>query len=320
MKEDGVTRGWETVCRLAETDSNNYRTVWLDDAGETPMHFRCIPAGEFLMGSRGYGNDEEPRHRVVIPEAFHLACFPVTQQQWRVLMGTTPRELKGKGDSYGEVTAEGGLHPMSFANFHDAGEFLEALRLRPGGELARLPCEAEWEYACRAGTTTEYHNGDGEAALREVGWYGGNSVQRTHPVGGKAPNDWGLYDMHGNVWEWCADAHDSTAYARRPDGWIARAWETDSKDPVRVFRGGSWINSAWGCRSAFRFGRRPRNRGWIQGFRVLLGSPGPVAEPGTGGSGGREGARVRDERAGDRKAGAGGLAGLRMPRERRDTD
>ncbi|MCP5520955.1 MAG: formylglycine-generating enzyme family protein [Verrucomicrobiales bacterium] len=307
--------------------------------GGVEMAFQVIPPGavqedalrtgeplSYLMGSRGNQNNEEPRHRVIIPAPFLLGTTPVTQAQfaawtdsehyadWREQNGEEPHENHFVGNPDHSAENLSWNEARAFCDWLNRGGWL------PAGLQARLPWEAEWEYACRAGTTTEYWNGDGEAALREVGWFGEEWKKgSTHPVAQLAANPWGLYDMHGNVWEWCADAYDSNAYARRADGWIAEAWATDDKDPNRVFRGGSWFNTARGCRSAFRFGRHPRNRNWYLGFRVLLGSPGPVAEPGTGGSGGREGARVRDERAGDRKAGARGLAGLRLPRGKGET-
>jgi formylglycine-generating enzyme required for sulfatase activity len=200
-------------------------------------------------------------------------------------------------------------------SWDDAQEFVAWLNARgilTDGLVARLPWEAEWEYACRAGTETQYGNGNGEGALQEVGWYGENSKGTTQPVGLKRHKPWGLHDMHGNVWEWCEDVYDAKAYAKRSDGWTARAWEeTDAgKDaelfggdrPSRVVRGGSWDNTAGRCRAAIRNWGHPLGRYWIQGFRVLLWLPGPV-EPVERGEG-REGAGGRDDRPGDRKAGA----------------
>ena len=137
------------------------------------------------------------------------------------------------------------------------------------------------EYACRAGTDTEYSTGDGEAALREAGWHNtGADATSTKPVGLKVPNALGLYDMHGNVDEWCRDAYDSDAYKKRVDG-IAdpeiRAEDLGSENPDRVIRGGSWAGSARYCRSAYRCRWTPDYRSWNQGFRVCL-VPGPVPE------------------------------------------
>jgi formylglycine-generating enzyme required for sulfatase activity len=128
-----------------------------------------------------------------------------------------------------------------------------------------LPTEAQWEYACRAGTTTRYSSGDSEEDLGRVGWYDDNSKDRLHGVGEKGPNGFGLYDMHGNVWEWCMDVFGS--YEQRP-----RAGDGLRHEPVggayRVLRGGSFANSAWSARSAYRFGRHPGSRGLFLGFRA----------------------------------------------------
>ena len=257
------------------------------------MHFRRIPSLEyeeaarrkgeplsFLMGSRGISSWEEPRHRVVIPQPFYLGTFPVTQGEFACFRPKHRSHFHGKPK-----------HPVEDVSWDDAQDFLrwvnESGKLRDG-LVARLPSEAEWEYACRAGTETEYYNGDGEGALREVGWFGEDSgTGGTHAVGSKFENHpWGLHDMHGNVLEWCEDEWAELAYGRRRDGWMARAWtkadvgrdaEGDEARPIRVMRGGSWFVPAGGCRAAFRIWRHPGNR-WNQGFRVFLALPGP-AEP-----------------------------------------
>ena len=132
-----------------------------------------------------------------------------------------------------------------------------------------LPTEAQWEYACRAGTETEYWFGDDEAGLERVGWYGKNSGRKPHPVGGKAANPWGLHDVHGNVWEWCEDGFDSSYYQRSP--------ADDPKGPpgraLRVVRGGSWYNAARNLRCASRFRNRPEYRYDYLGFRVACVPP-----------------------------------------------
>jgi formylglycine-generating enzyme required for sulfatase activity len=149
-----------------------------------------------------------------------------------------------------------------------------------------LLTEAQWEYACRAGTETEYYTGDGETALAEAGWYSGNSGNGTHLVGEKKENQWGLYDMHGNVWEWCRDAWDGDAYKKREDGVAdpeVTAKDPGKETPRRVLRGGSWADRAVWCRSSLRFrGRAGRFR--FYGFRVCLVCS-PVAEPGGGEAG-----------------------------------
>jgi len=271
----------------------------------------------FLMGTRGSRTDEEPRHRVVIPKAFYLGTVPVTQAQFACFRREHRNRFHGNPS-----------HPAEEVSWDDAQEFvswLNACGILTDGLVARLPSEAEWEYACRAGTETQYWSGNGEGALHEVGWYKGNSNGTTQPVGLKPRNPWGLRDMHGNVWEWCEDVYDEKAYAKRRDGWTARAWEEKAAGndvelyggdrPTRVMRGGSWVNSAVRCRAAFRLRWRPHERNWHVGFRVLLWLPGP-AEPVERGEG-REGAGGRDDRPGDWEAGAlrDDWKCVRLPRE-----
>ena len=274
----------------------------------------------FWMGERGQNNDQEPRHRVIIPAPFYLGVFPVTQAQFAAFKPDHKNGLPGKPE-----------HPAERMDWHEAvafGEWInETPELRaqlPAGFRACLPNEAQWEYACRAGTETEYSSGDGAAALAEVGWFEGNAGGSTHPVGMLKASAWGLHDLHGNVWEWCADDYDDTAYAQRADGWNAAVWSTAEDAPLRVMRrvvrGGSWVDSARGCRSACRVGRRPRDRLGSRGFRLCL-SPVPVVEKEKETS--QPGAEPADEAGrergtSERKAQAAGgadLERLRAPRK-----
>jgi formylglycine-generating enzyme required for sulfatase activity len=229
----------------------------------------------FMMGSRDGLDIESPRHRVLIPQPFYLGTFPVTQREFACFRPEHENGFLGNPD-----------HPAEKLSWYDAREFLAWLakeaRNLPRGLVPRLPCEAEWEYACRAGTDTEYYSGDGEAALEDVGWYAGNSGKTTHPVGKKLGNPWGLHDMHGNVDEWCGDVYDSRAYAKRGHLWLAEAWREEAAgkdavggagDPHRVMRGGSWIDVPDWCRAAIRFGGHPGYRVGIHGFRVFLSPP-----------------------------------------------
>ncbi len=252
------------------------------------MRFEVIPPVEiqkaalaegkplsFLMGSRGWEHDEEPRHRVIIPKPFYLGTFPVTQEEFACFRPEHRNHFHGKP-----------RHPVEQVSWDDAQAFLRWLngsRKLPDGLKARLPCEAEWEYACRAGTDTEYYNGDGEGALRQVGWYGeSRETGGTHAVGEKKEkHPWGLHDMHGNVWEWCEDLWDGHAYAKRCTGWEARAWgESDAGEeveqvsgaPHRVLRGGSWNDGPVRSRGACRLRWRQSDRYWDLGFHVLLSS------------------------------------------------
>ncbi|MCB9545790.1 MAG: formylglycine-generating enzyme family protein [Myxococcales bacterium] len=224
------------------------------------MRFRLIPAGEFLMGSPGDDgeayDDERPQHPVRLTAPFWLADVPVTQAVWQAVMGDNPAHFQGPD------------HPVENVSWDDAQRFITAAS-RPGLTW-RLPTEAQWEYACRAGTATPRY-GD----LDAVAWWTGNSGGQTHPVGRKQPNPWGLYDMLGNVWEWCAD-------------WAYRRYETTLQvDPAgpaggssRVYRGGSWLGSARGVRAAYRFGRSPGYRNQDLGFRLSRGQAAPSPRSG----------------------------------------
>ncbi|MCF7960510.1 MAG: formylglycine-generating enzyme family protein [Pirellula sp.] len=235
----------------------------LDLGNGIEMTFQLIPAGSFRMGSRGDSHREEPRHPVRITRPFYLGTFPVTQQQfaqWR------PEHENGFPNNP--------LHPAENLDWHDATQYCSWLNIVCGIQLPErykvgLPTEAQWEYACRAGTDTEYYTGDGESALAEAGWYGGNSESKTQLVGQLQGNDFGLYDMHGNVYEWCADAFDEHAYRKRVNN-ICDPFVDGANNAYRVIRGGCWVDSPWFCRSAFRYRRRPDGRFGDLGFRVCL--------------------------------------------------
>jgi formylglycine-generating enzyme required for sulfatase activity len=222
------------------------------------MKFVLIPAGEFLMGSPdadGETDDrEKPQHKVIISRPFYLGKYEVTQTQWKAVMGNNPSEFKGQSN------------PVENVSWDDVQEFIKKLNQKEGGNKYRLPTEAEWEYAARAGTPGKYSFGDDAGALGRYAWYGDNSGDTTHPVGQKEPNGWGLYDMHGNVWEWVQDWYGEKYYAASPD--------TDPRGPSsgsdRVDRGGSWSLSARYCRSAARYGNAPGNRGDGLGFRLAF--------------------------------------------------
>ena len=206
----------------------------------TGIEFNLIPGGSFMMGS---GDEwEQPVHPVNI-EPFLMAKYECTQAQYKFVTGTNPSHFRGKD------------RPVEMVSWNDA---LAACR-KVGLEL---PSEAQWEYACRAGSTADFYFGDDEHLLDEYGWHWGNSDEQTHPVGQKRPNAFGLYDMHGNVWEWCQDTwHDS--YTGVPSDGLA--WVDDGSN--RVFRGGSWFSIAWNCRSTIRYRIVPGSRRDFRGFR-----------------------------------------------------
>jgi len=197
--------------------------------------------------------DERPIHPVTLTQPFYMGKFAVTQEQYQAVIGATPSHFKGKDN------------PVEQVSWDDAQAFCKRLTEQTK-QTVRLPTEAEWEYACRAGTTTAYHSGDSEADLARVAWYDGNSKSTTHPVGQREANTFGLYDMHGNVWQWCQDYWDenyfSKSSAENPQG--------PDQGAVRLLRGGSWGNILVYCRSACRFRRGPGNRSNFIGFRVMV--------------------------------------------------
>jgi len=215
----------------------------------------AVPPGEFSMGS-GHGLPlERPVHAVHINPLL-IARFPITQSQWMALMGCNPSAFSG------EKTL-----PVDTVSWDDAKTFCARLSASTGSHV-RLPAEAEWEYACRAGTTNEFFFGDDEAALIEFAWFDLNSNGRTQPVGLKKPNNWGLYDMAGNVWEWCEDVWHSDYENAPTDG---TAWlDNGDEQPRRCLRGGAWNYDAFRGRSAYR------SREWKHyatdsfGFRVVV--------------------------------------------------
>ncbi len=221
------------------------------------MEFVLIPAGEFDMGSpsseAGRYDDEGPVHRVKIANAFYIGKFEVTQKQWRDVMGTNPSSFKGDN------------LPIESVSWNDAQDFIKKLNDKEGTNKYRLPSEAEWEYAARAGTTTRYYFGDDESKLGDYEWYNVNSGVETHEVGQKKPNLWGLYDVNGNVWEWVQDIYHNSYNGAPTDG---SAWEEGGVS-YRVFRGGGWNTPAVYCRPAHRADNAPGTRSSIIGFRLL---------------------------------------------------
>ena len=219
------------------------------------MEFVLTKPGSFVMGSPldepGRGDDEGPQHRVTISQAFYIGKFEVTQGQWLAVMGTNPSKFKA-GDDY----------PVELVSWNDVVEFCRKLSDREGVTY-RLPTEAEWEYACRAGSTTEYYWGD-DIDSRYC-WYKDNSGNRSHQVGGKLPNARGLHDMLGNVWEWCSDWYGEDYYKNSP----VENPGGPSSGRYRVLRGGCWSYGADALRSAHRYGYAPINGGSYIGFRCV---------------------------------------------------
>jgi len=221
------------------------------------MKIVLVSAGKFIMGSigseKGRSDDEGPQRRVTISKPFYMGVTEVTQDQYAAIMGKNPSKFSGL------------TNPVEQVSWNDAVEFCKALSKKTG-KTVRLPTEAEWEYACRAGSKTRHSFGDGDRDLGAYAWYNENSDEKTHPVGKKKPNAWGLYDMHGNVWEWCSDW-----YAESYAGLKTTNPQGSGSGKYRVLRGGSWNSSPLSCRSAIRIGSSPAYRyGIFVGFRVVV--------------------------------------------------
>lgn len=227
------------------------------------MEFVYIPPGSFLMGTSldepGRKSDEK-QHLVILTNGFYMQTTEVTQGQWKAIMGIPPRYIRTCTDNC----------PVERLSWDDAQEFIDKLNKFEGTSKYRLPTEAEWEYAARAGSKTAFANGDisildcgYDSTLNKIGWYCGNSDSYPHhPVAQKNPNAWGLYDMHGSVWEWCIDWRGSYPLdsVTNPAG--------PSSGTERVLRGGGLADKARSCRSANRFSLRSDIRFDYIGFRL----------------------------------------------------
>ena len=248
------------------------KEIAVDLGGGVKMEFILVPAGEFMMGSKEspdeviqafglpdffveYLKNEHPQHRVRITKPFYLGKYEVTQEQWHAIMGTNPSFRKGA------------KNPVETVNWNDCQAFLSKLNEKLGKSDVKfgLPTEAQWEYACRAGTSTRFSFGDDKKDLTEHAWYARNSKMKAHPVGEKKPNAWGLYDMHGSVEEWCVDWYDSGYYKQSP--------QNDPTGPseglAHVLRGGSFYSGTPDFfRCADRYHDHPVYHYYRYGFRV----------------------------------------------------
>ncbi len=225
--------------------------------------FGLLPAGTFTMGSPsdepGRNSTEGPQHEVTLTQPFYMQITEVTQDQWEAVMGSNPSHFSGCPSC-----------PVENVSWHDVQKYITQMNLKGEGTYS-LPTEAQWEYAARAGSTTAFFNGritnldDNDPNLQVIGWYYGNAGRKTNPVAGKVPNYWGLYDMSGNVWEWCLDWFDS--------GYYSGGAMTDPTGPSsgsrRVERGGAWPYYARYCRSANRSSSHYLYRSHNLGFRLL---------------------------------------------------
>jgi len=234
------------------------------DLGEgVKLQLVLIRPGSFLMGSkdkRRMGN-EKPAHYVTISNPFYIGKFLVTRDQWKAVLGPAGSDII---DAYGRDKLDVGRRPVDSVSWYDCQEFTAALNAKFTGKNFRLPTEAEWEYACRAGSATDYSFGNNADELDAYAWYDHNANLESHNVGEKKPNAWGLYDMHGNVSEWCQSLDKDYPYAN--DG----REDIGASVGDRIVRGGSFFSNAAGCRSAFRVGFDPRHGSTTIGCRVVL--------------------------------------------------
>jgi len=246
----------------------HYAHFFPEDLGNgVVLEMVYIPGGTFMMGSPATESgiyDESPQHRVTVP-AFFAGKYPITQAQWQAVMGNNPSKFQCE------------KRPINNVPWYHAVAFCGRLSQQTGKKY-RLLSEAEWEYACRAGTTTPFHFG--ETITPELVNYKGNPYAKvpkglycppTTDVGSFPPNAFGLYDMHGNVWEWCSDRWNSNYKGAPTDG---SSWETGTSEYL-VLRGGSWMYDAANCRSAYRVWMAAEDRWWSTGFRVALASVSP---------------------------------------------
>ncbi len=250
--------------RLAEERRRKEEASRIRFTNSLGMEFVKIDPGTFMMGSP----EDEPRrlsdetqHQVTLTKSYYMQSTEVTQGQWKAVMGSNPSSFSDCGEDC----------PVDHVSWHDVQEFIRRLNQREGTNEYRLPNEAEWEYAARAGTTTPFNTGNClstdqanyDGSFPYTGCPSGVYRGETVPVASFAPSAWGLYDMHGNVWEWVQDWYGSypTSAVTDPAG--------PSSGSVRVLRGGSWYGPAGLCRSAFR-GRDPGGRCSILGFRLVV--------------------------------------------------
>lgn len=244
LQEEPVTSEHPETLEIPETYTNS-----------VGMEFVLVPPGEFMIGSseneEGTYDEEGSTPNVIIEEPYYLGKCEVTQKQWREVMGDNPSYFKGNN------------LPVEQISWYDVQEFITELNRIEKTDKYRLPSDVEWEYACRAGTSTNYSFGNNVSQLNEYAWYNRNSARETHPVGKKKPNSWGLNDMYGNVWEWVAWNENIEENSNDSD-------EEQNDESIQTSRGGSWSGNANSCKSTSQYERYPDYHGFNLGFRILM--------------------------------------------------
>jgi WD40 repeat protein len=253
--QDGMARLWTLSSDTKPgSPSSDPTALTIDLGGGVKMEFVLIPAGLFMMGG-DMGSDEKPVRVVAISKPFYLGKYEVIQEQWEAVMGSNPsRFIDPK-------------NPVEYVSWDDCQVFLRELKKKAPAYEYALPTEAQWEYACRAGTSTTYSFGDSESSLAEYAWFSGNSGGTTHLIGLKKPNPWGLYDIHGNVLEWCADFYAASYPSSAESDPTGPSWGV-----TRVLRGGRDCRSAyrWHDVPSARHVKDPSRRDSEYGFRVAV--------------------------------------------------
>lgn len=265
-----IMKGETVVATYTAEQADN--VVFYDGKGKTftanGVSFTMMPVegGEFTMGATseqqtGYGDDDNelPTHRVTL-SSYMIGETEVTQELWEAVMGYKPTS---GGDQWSSKYGLGAQYPAYCISWNDVQEFITKLNSITG-ETFRMPTEAEWEYAARGGNKSKGYMYSGSNTIGDVAWYGSNSGRKTHAVKTKSPNELGLYDMSGNVWEWCSDWYGSYSSNAQTDP------TGPSTGSDRVGRGSSWINNATCCRVAVRSHNTPSDRGSLIGFRLAL--------------------------------------------------
>ena len=244
-----------TSSSIASGTSSSGNTITIPVKNGISIDMVRVEAGTFTMGAtpemKDPWDDEKPAHQVTLTNDYYIGKYEVTQALWQAVMGNNPSNFKGDD------------LPVEKVSWDDCQEFISKLN-RLTGKTFRLPTEAEWEYATRGGKKSRGYQYSGSSNLSDVAWYGGNSGNKTHSVGSKQANELGIYDMSGNVWEWCQDWKGSYSSSSQVNPTGANSGSG------RVRRGGSWGRSAWGCRSSYRGVNTPGNRDSNLGLRLVL--------------------------------------------------
>ena len=236
---------------VAPSSSTSVKTI----TTKTGIEMVLIPSGEFLMGNDKGEEDEKPAHRIHI-SAFYMDKYEVTQKEYESLMGRNPAKSKGPDKPVEQLSW---FAAARYCNTRSLREGLtpcyqlELLKCNFNADGYRLPTEAEWEYACRAGTNTDYTFGNDSVSLTRFAWFKSNANKTTHPVEQKSPNPWGLFDMYGNIWEWCNDFYSETYY--KESGNANPTGPAEGKECV--LRGGGWNSAEEDCRSSARRSETP---------------------------------------------------------------